>query len=260
MKLIGIQIDSVWEDKAASQARAQALIEKAAPAAGSMVVLPEMFATGFSMNVEATDDSRTQQTQSFLSRAAAEYKIYLIAGVVGRDASGKGRNECVVYDPEGREHARYCKLQPFTLGGESAAYVAGDKICLFSWGEFTVAPYICYDLRFPEIFRLGALGGANLITVIASWPAVREDHWISLLKARAIENQAYVIGINRCGNDPNLYHSGRSRIIDYSGKILAEAGGEEAVIEADIDLAALDEYRNKLPFLTDARSISLDRA
>lgn len=254
MNIIGIQLDSIWETKAVNHEKAFKLIEQARPEAGALVALPEMFATGFSMNVVAIHDSDTRETQNFLSRTAAEFRIYLLAGVVTKDASGKGRNECVVYAPDGQEYARYCKMQPFTLGGESAAFVAGQDVRLFEWNGFTVAPFICYDLRFPEIFRLAAARGANLITVIASWPAVRDEHWVSLLKARAIENQAYVLGVNRCGHDPKLYHSGRGAIFDPSGKQLADAGNSEGWFGAEAELTLLTTYRRDLPFLKDIRA------
>lgn len=253
MKIYGLQIDSIWENKAANHAKVAALLDRARPEAGSLVVLGEMFATGFSMNVAAIDDSDSRETQDFLSRTAAERKVFLLGGVVTKGAGGLGRNESVVYSPEGKEVARYCKLQPFTPAGEKDNYVAGEDVCLFNWQEFTAASFICYDLRFPELFRVAAKRGANLITVIASWPDVRVDHWLSLLKARAIENQAYVVGVNRCGKDPKLYHSGRSSIFDYSGKLLADAGNEEGWIEADVDLTALNDYRKALPFLADIR-------
>ena len=253
MKIYGLQIDSIWENKAPNHAKVSALLDRANPVAGSLVVLGEMFASGFSMNVAAIHDSDTHETQNFLARTAAERGIFLLGGVVTKDVSGLGRNESVIYSPEGKEIARYCKLQPFTLGGEKANYVAGNDVCLFPWQDFTVASFICYDLRFPEIFRAAAKRGANLITVIASWPDVRVDHWVTLLKARAIENQAYVIGINRCGNDPKLYHSGRSSIFDPSGKLLADAGSEEGWIEAEVSLSSLLDFRKALPFLADIR-------
>src|SRR5262249_41576994 len=132
-------------------------------------------------------------------------------------------------------------------------YVAGDQICLFQCHDFTVAPFICYDLRFPEVFRPAAARGANLIVVIASWPSVRDDHWVTLLKARAIENLAYVVGVNRCGNDPKLYHSGRSMIYDPHGKALADAGSEEGWIEARLELQTPLGWRSKFPALKDMR-------
>jgi omega-amidase len=253
MKIIGLQLDTVWENKAANHEKVLTLLDQASPSPGSLLVLSEMFATGFSMNVAAIHDSDSHQTQDFLAQVAADYKIYLLGGVVTKDQSGRGRNEAVVYSPAGEEIARYCKLHPFTLGGEAEHYVAGDNVCLFNWQDFTVAPFICYDLRFPEIFRTATKRGANLFTVIASWPSLREDHWISLLKARAIENQAYVIGVNRCGHDPKLYHSGHSVIFDPSGRLLADAGSEDRSVEAELSLEFILNYRRDLPFLNDLR-------
>lgn len=253
MKIIGLQLDTVWENKAANHAKVLALLDQAPPPEGSLVVLSEMFATGFSMNVAAIDDSDSCESQDFLAQVAKDYKIFLLGGVVTKDKSGRGRNEAVVYSPDGEEVARYCKLHPFTLGGEAEHYIAGDQICLFKWQEFTVAPFICYDLRFPEIFRSAVRQGANFIIVIASWPALREDHWVSLLKARAIENQAYVLGVNRCGNDPKLYHSGHSVIFDPGGKLLGDAGNEEGRVEAEPSLDYIRSYRKNLPFLADLR-------
>jgi predicted amidohydrolase len=166
---------------------------------------------------------------------------------------GKGRNESHAYDPQGGLLARYGKLQPFTLGGEAANYDAGDSLVTFAWQGFTVAPFICYDLRFPELFREATRRGANLITVIASWPGTRIGHWMALLKARAIENQSYVIGVNRCGQDPTLSYSGHTQIIDPSGEVLANAGEQEKIISAELSLEHLTSYRAKLPFLADMR-------
>jgi len=253
MQIIGIQIDSAWENKAASHDKVLSLLDRAKPPAGALVVLPEMFATGFSMNVASIHDE-ARETQDFLSRTAAQRGVYLMGGVVTKDeTTGRGRNEAVVYSPEGGEVARYCKMQPFTLGGESEHYVAGERVCLFECEEFTVAPFICYDLRFPERFRAATARGANLIVVIASWPAVRDDHWVTLLKARAIENLSYVVGVNRCGQDPKHYHSGRSVIYDPHGRAMAEAGSEEGWIDARIELQPLLDWRRSFPALDDMR-------
>jgi omega-amidase len=253
MQIIGLQLDSVWENKAANHDKVLALLDKARPSEGALVVLSEMFATGFSMNVAAIHDE-SRETQDFLSRAAAERKVYLMGGVVMKDErTGRGRNEAVVYSPEGKEVARYCKLQPFTLGGESEHYVAGDRTALFECREFAVTPFICYDLRFPELFRRAAERGANLIVVIASWPVTRADHWVTLLKARAIENLAYVVGVNRCGQDPKHYHSGRSVVYDPHGRVMADAGVEEGWMEAQLELQPLTDWRRSFPALSDMR-------
>jgi predicted amidohydrolase len=125
---------------------------------------------------------------------------------------------------------------------------------LFSrWHDFQVAPFVCYDLRFPEIFRAAVKQETGLFVVIANWPSAREEHWLALLKARAIENQAYVLGVNRCGDDPKLHYSGRSQLIDPRGAILADAGESEGVISAELDLKALEEYRSSFPALADMK-------
>ena len=142
-------------------------------------------------------------------------------------------------------------LSLVTRGGEARCYSAGCEIKTFRWGEFTVCPFICYDLRFPEIFRIAVRRGANLFLVIANWPLPREGHWATLLEARAIENLAYVVGINRAGNDPKYVYFGRSRIIDPHGKVIAEAGREETVITADVDIATVEAWRKDFPALSD---------
>ena len=254
MKVTCCQLDIVWENKPANHAKVQALLEKAAPPENSLVILPEMFATGFSMNVAAVSDSGSGQTQNFLAKTAADFHVYILGGVVTTEAGGKGRNECVVFSPRGTEIRRYCKLHPFTFGGESRDYLSGSGLQIFSYGDFTVAPFICYDLRFPEIFRQAVRRGANLFTVIANWPTPRIDHWTTLLKARAIENQAYVVGVNRCGRDPQLSYSGQSVIFDPRGRVIAEANAEEGTISANLDPQTLISYRQELPFLKDMRA------
>jgi len=253
MKLYCIQHDIAWENKRANFARVEALLSAARPEAGSLVLLPEMFAAGFSMNVPAVGESRGGETEKFLSATARRFKVFLLGGVVTALAGGKGANQCVVFSPEGAEIARYTKMQPFTLGGESASYEAGGDVVVFPWQGFSVAPFICYDLRFPEHFRAATRRGAQLITVIASWPVRRIGHWVTLLQARAVENQAYVAGVNRCGADPALSYNGRSLIVSPKGEILADAGDGERVISADVSLQELLDYRKELPFLADMR-------
>ena len=253
MNIVCCQLDIVWENKPANHDKVKKLLDRAAPPQGSLVVLPEMFATGFSMNVKAISDSTSRETQDFLAKTANDYYVYILGGIVSTAADQRGRNECVIFSPGGVEVARYCKMHPFTLGGEAKHYASGPCTQIFKWYEFTLAPFICYDLRFPEVFRTATQRGANLFTVIASWPKPRHDHWITLLKARAIENQAYVVGVNRCGRDPHHLYLGNSMIIDPRGQILADAGTEEGTISAELDLPALINYRREFPFLKDIR-------
>ena len=231
----------------------QSLLSAAAIAPGSLVLLPEMFATGFSMNLAAIAEEQGGVTEQFLVATAREFGVFLLGGIVMRGARGRGRNQCVTFSPEGKLLARYCKMQPFTLGGETACYEAGDAPVVFQCGEISVAPFICYDLRFPELARSVVAQRPQLLTYIANWPNARLHHWTRLLQARAIENQCYVAGVNRIGNDPRFQHSGRTMIVDPHGEILADAGGAEMVIQAKIDPVGLAEYRRAFPALEDIR-------
>jgi predicted amidohydrolase len=218
-----------------------------------MIVLSEFFATGFSTDIPAIGEEVGGESQAFLSQLAMDLGAYVLGGVVIYADDGRGRNQSVVYNPEGREIGRYWKIFPFTFGGEPEFYDAGNETVLFMWDDCHVSPFICYDMRFPEVFRRMAAQGTQLYTVIANWPAPRREHWITLLRARAIENQAYVIGINRCGKDPKLEYAGDSMIIDPRGEVIANAGSAEGVIEADVDLDLLVEYRQSFPALSDMR-------
>jgi predicted amidohydrolase len=232
------------------------MLAESSPRRNSVVLLPEMFATGFSMNVPAIAESDSGPTHSFLAETARDFGIFIAAGVVTTAADGRGRNECVIFSPEGKLAARYCKMHPFSFSGESRYYTAGDKVEFIDIERFRAAPFICYDLRFPEVFRSAVLGGVHLFCVIANWPAAREAHWIALLKARAIENQAYVAAVNRCGEDPNLNYPGRSMIIDPWGEVIADAGSRECLINAELDLESLVKYREEFPVLKDVHEKS----
>jgi omega-amidase len=248
------QLEIAWEDKAANHAKVRAMLVEAKLPRESLVVLPEMFATGFSMNVARISDIASKDTQRFLSEAAREFGVYIIAGIVTQGPDGRGRNEAAVLAPDGREIARYCKLHPFRFAGETDHYAPGEQIRLFDCHPFRIAPFICYDLRVPEIFRMATRGGAQLLVVIANWPAAREQHWITLLAARAIENQAYVVGVNRVGTDGNGHrYSGDSRIIDPLGEVVASAAYVETTLTADVDPAVVSDVRTRFPFLVDRR-------
>ncbi|HYW79854.1 MAG TPA: carbon-nitrogen family hydrolase [Thermoguttaceae bacterium] len=253
MQIIGVQLDIVWEDKRANFEQVDALLAKTEIEPDSLIVLPEMFATGFSMNVATVCEDETRPTGRFLAELAQKHRAYVLGGLVEQAADGRGRNLAVAFDPSGHEIARYCKLHPFSMGGEAEHYLAGDRPVVFPWCGFTVGPLVCYDLRFPEVFRHAVAMGADLLAVIACWPEVRESHWIALLKVRAIENQAYVIGVNRTGSDPRLTYSGRSLIVDPQGEVLADAGNLPGTIRAKLDQGATVRYRRSFPALQDIR-------
>jgi len=254
VKALLVQLDSVWENKPANFERVRALLAKEQIPSDSLMVLPEMFATGFSLNLAATIDHDPSSTEAFLQELAVRHRSTVVGGVVREGAPGKGRNEAVVFGPTGDLLARYRKLYPFTLGGETAKHEKGDTVVVFEWGGLVAAPLICYDLRFPEVFRRATRRGAELLIVIALWPSRRVEHWITLLKARAIENQAWVIGVNRCGSEPELIYPGRSMVVNPHGEIVADAGDVEGIVSAGVDPEALHQWRNDFPVLKDIRA------
>lgn len=251
MNIVGVQLDIIWEDKAVNQTHLAELLAANPPKVGSLVVLPEMWATGFSMNVAAISETPGRETEAFMAASAAKYGVEVLGGVVTMGTDGLGRNDAVLFGPDGQEKARYTKLHPFSFGQETAHYGRGSEVVVLDWQGWKVAPFICYDLRFPEVFRRAAELGAELFCVIANWPVVREDHWKTLLKARAIENQAYVLGVNRCGIDPNVAYSGHSLLFDPRGETLADGGMAEGLLTAQLDRAALLAYRREFPALSD---------
>lgn len=253
MKVFLVQPDVLWENRSGNHAKVGELLESQIIPPGSLIVLPEMFATGFSMNLAATIEPPDSETESFLQDLAIKHQSTVIGGLVRSGQLGKGRNVAVAMDPAGKPLARYCKLHPFSLGQEDQHYEKGENVVFFETGGFVVSPFICYDLRFPEVFRTAAGRGAELLVVIAQWPIKRVQHWVTLLQARAIENQAYVVGVNRCGKDPTLEYPGRSLIVDPLGNIIADAGENEGVVSAVLDHSKVSEWRRDFPALRDTR-------
>ncbi len=251
MKATGCQWDIVWEDREANFARVRSLLEGEV---SGLIVLPEMFSSGFSMEVEKVAEEHSSLAESFLQEVAMNHDAAALGGLVRSTTQGEGivgSNELIAFSPGNKELVRYQKNRTFRYTGESDHYANGTELSLFEWQGWKIAPLICYDLRFPELFRRQAQKGAELFVVIASWPTVRVDHWITLLRARAIENLAYVIGVNRCGSDPNHTYPGRSVIIDPWGKILDDAGAEEGLVTAELSLDTVREWRAEFPALED---------
>jgi len=249
--VFAVQLDIAWEDKAANFSKFRAALASSPPTPGSLVVLPEMFATGFSMNVAATTQGIDREDESFLAELARKYAAFVVGGVVSPQTEAMSRNDAVVFSPEGGLIARYTKMHPFGLGGEAKVHKAGADVVVFNWSGFVVAPFICYDLRFPEVFRSAARKGAGLFVVIALWPVKRQQHWLTLLQARAIENQAYVVGVNRVGTEPGYLYAGRSVIVDPHGVIIADAGEGENVLAAVVDPETVASWRREFPALSD---------
>jgi omega-amidase len=254
MNVVCVQLDIAWEDKQANFAKVRAMLAAASIKPGSLVVLPEMFATGFSMDVAAIAEGESAPAEHLLAEMARQYEAAVLGGVVSAGADGRGRNEAVLLAPDGAEPARYVKMHPFSYAGETDHYAPGDRPIVIDWGGARLSPFVCYDLRFPEVFRGATAGGAEVLVVIANWPAARADHWRTLLRARAIENQAYAVGANRVGSDPNVDYAGGSLVVDPHGVVVAEAGAAECTVTAELDLEGLRAYRRGFPALADMKN------
>ncbi|MBX3420233.1 MAG: hypothetical protein KF752_01620 [Pirellulaceae bacterium] len=252
MQIVAVQLDILWENKARNHRRVRELLEASDIQPGSLIVLPEMFDTGFSMKLEVTAQSQQRESEAILKELASTYRSTVLGGVVGPIVEGRASNLAVAFAEDGSQLACYQKQRPFSLVREGDHYPAGSSEQIFRWHDVQVSPFVCYDLRFPELFRPAALAGAELLVVIACWPAVRSEHWVRLLQARAIENQAVCMGVNRCGEEPGLKFDGRSCAFDHMGQQLFQADAQPQVLQAEVDVAALRRWREKFPALRDA--------
>ena len=257
MQIVAVQMNMAWQDKAANHARLRELLSGTEIQPGALIIAPEMCETGFSMNLSATAQSDSREGEALFRELAARYDAAVMGGVASPvQDDGLSRNECVVFAPDGTELARYQKMQPFSFSGEEKRYPAGAEHQIFQWQGIKIAPFICYDLRFPEVFRRAILEGAELLTVIACWPEKRSEHWVRLLQARAIENLAFVVGVNRCGEEPGLTFDGRSSAFDHMGSALFEATADEQVLTVEIDIVAARKWRESFPALRDIAHIT----
>ena len=255
LKVYLVQFDSAKGHKSENLDRAKKIILEAKPIAGSLVLLPEMFATGYVPTDlgDAAEDFSTNvsgETARTLSEIANETNCTIMGAGITRANHGF-YNHVSIYKPnEAQEFCGYNKMNLFFPEKES--FNAGKEINLFKFDNWSIASFICYDLRFPEIFREATKKGANLITIQAAWPAKRRSHWETLLKARAIENQVYIAAVNAVSESPDqkLPLAGTSLIISPNGDILAEASHQnEEVISAELDREAERDYRKSFPVL-----------
>lgn len=254
MKIALIQMDTAWHDHGENRMKAEAMIGRAAAEGCAVVALPEMFASGFSMELDAATEPIGGPTMRMLADAARRHSMHIIAGLGLRDQGERlGRNTALVYSPSGELKATYTKMHPFSYAGEHESYAPGAGPVVFDLGGAQASVFICYDLRFPEAFRRIARG-VGVIFVLANWPASRALHWDALLRARAIENQCFVAGVNRTGIDGNgIAYAGGSVIYDPLGEAVIRAADEEGVIVAEIETGQVERVRRDFPFLADMR-------
>lgn len=231
------QIDMIWEDKEASVRKAEKMICDAAFGNADIIIFPEMSFTGFSMNIQKIGEERhSSKSVRKMCELAERYNIAIGFGwaALPEKKGEKGKNIFSIADDTGEIIAEYEKIHPFTYGGESDVYDGGEKIVSFPFRGHTVSLFVCYDLRFPEIFQAAAKK-SDVMFVIANWPESRHVHWQTLIRARAIETQSYVVGVNCFGEHDGILYSGDSVAVDSIGNILGEISGTEGVLICELD-------------------------
>jgi predicted amidohydrolase len=258
MKVAAIQHDIAWEDPVSNRKMLAQPIARAADGGARLIVLSEMFATGFSMHPERIAEPEGGPNEQFLIERAREHDCWIVGsiaqwpiGTQADHAEPKAANVAVLAGPDGTV-TRYAKIHPFSYAGEHLRYQAGTQLCTVRIDGLRVSLFVCYDLRFADEFW--AVGpDTDLFVVVANWPAARREHWRTLLRARAIENLAYLVGVNRVGAAKELDHVGDSAIIDPLGRTLAEASYGPATLTAVVDADEVTRIRQELPFLRDRR-------
>lgn len=245
MKIALCQTDISFERKEENIAKALEFIKNAAMQKSELILFPEMSFTGFSMNVALTGESDNYSINT-IKNAAIKNNIVVGFGYVCLNGN-RGENRYVIIKNTGEILSEYTKIHSFAIGGEREDFISGNALPTpVSIARQSISTFICYDLRFPEIFRAVA-DNSTLITVAANWPKARREHWMALLKARAIENQVYIAGVNCTGNQDCIAYCGDSMVINPQGEVIAAAkyGSEELLICEIAD--DTEKIRNDFP-------------
>ena len=256
MRVAALQTDIRWEDPPANFEALAPRLREARDTGAALLLLPEMYACGFSMRTDVTAEPPDGPSTTFLCDQARELGAWVGGSVPVRE-EGRARpyNTSLLAGPGGEIH-RYRKIHPFTFDGEDEHYTAGSELVTVTVEDLRLSLFVCYDLRFAdELWQLAPQTDAYL--VVANWPAARREHWLTLLRARAIENQAYVVGVNRVGTggaSGKVAYAGDSRIVDPWGEVLAEAEDQPAILVADLDADRVRDARARFPVLADRRA------
>ena len=249
MKAALCQFQTEYEAKERNLRRAEQMIASAAAEHAEIIFFPEMSFTGFSMNILLTGESGGETVQA-MQDSARKYHIAVGFGWVKRNGD-QGENHYTVVNGTGAVLADYVKIHPFSFSGEDNCYIAGSQTAVFPFAGHTFGLFICYDLRFPEIFRAAA-AEADVMIVAANWPEKRIAHWNKLLEARALENQCWLLGINCVGDQKNLHYNGSSRAVNPEGETVNCLCDREGILYCEIqDESAA--FRNSFPALQDRR-------
>lgn len=253
MKIGCIQLQVAFGDVEKNFFKVNELVREAAHQGAEIIVLPEMWNTSYALDkLEGLADVDGSKTKSFLSSLAKELGVHIVGGSVATKKEDKFYNTMLTYNKEGEQVGEYDKAHLFRLMDEHLYLSAGNGQNNFVLGELPAAGVICYDIRFPEWLRLHALNGAKVIFVSAQWPTARIDHWKTLLQARAIESQCFIVAVNRTSRNVDNFN-GQSMVIEPWGEILWIGEGDEELAIVDVDFSKVDEVRNRIPVYEDRR-------
>ena len=248
MKIALIQNHIFWEDKNRNISGLKDIISN--NPGMDMFLLPEMSFTGFSMNTDATAESE-RETAAIFSRVAVENSVSIGFGWV-KKTDQLCENVYSIIDKNGKPVSEYSKIHPFSYSGEDRYFSAGNRISVFETGGIPFSTFVYYDLRFPELFRT-ICRDVHAVIIPANWPARRSEHWKTLLRARAIENQIYIFAVNCVGSINGVYYSGDSCIINPNGDVLMSLSDQEGILKYDF-IDDTDQYRKTFPVLNDMTS------
>jgi predicted amidohydrolase len=219
-----------------------------------VILLPELWNTAYDLTrLSEIADKEGRETQAFISELAKQYQVNIVAGSIAKQTEQGVTNTLYAFDRTGTLAGEYSKVHLIRLMDEDRYLVPGEEIGLFSLDGIPCAALICYDIRFPEWVRKAVLHGAKILFIPAQWPKARLDHWQTLLRARAIENQCFVVACNRVGRDPKNEFPGHSLILDPWGNILSQGSESEQILYAELELDQVTEIRSKIPVFEDRR-------
>ncbi|MCD8019386.1 MAG: carbon-nitrogen family hydrolase [Clostridiales bacterium] len=253
------QMNIVWENIQSNMVKVEEFFDKASENQVELLVFPEMSLAGFSMNVaEITKD--WQRQIEFFEDMSRTYQMTVVYGYPApieaeereQHPEWKGYKNWLAVAEDGRTIMRYAKIHPFTFGSEGKYYQGGQEVVCTRWKDTVLGGFVCYDLRFPEIFQISS-ARSEIIAVIANWPASRISQWDALLQARAIENQCYILGVNRTGEGDGIFYNGHSALYDPLGERMTVLCEEESLLIGDIDVKQVAHFRSRLPVKKDRK-------
>ncbi|MFJ5769679.1 carbon-nitrogen family hydrolase [Psychrobacillus sp. NPDC093180] len=254
MKVACVQLDIVFGEPKENFLKVEEKIREAASLGANTVVLPEMWNTGYDLTrLEEIADVNGEETKKLLSQLSKELNIHIVGGSVSIKKGDKFYNTMYVTNALGEVVGEYDKAHLIKLMDEHLYLEAGSEKNVFTLDGVKMGGIICYDLRFPEWTRAHSLNGAKVMFVPAQWPAKRIDHWKILLQARAIENQSFIIAVNRVGSDPHNEFGGNSMVISPWGEIIWNGANEECIEILDLNLEEIEEIRARIPVFSDRR-------